>query len=148
MRKTLEMYTASRMRNMVQLRKKNACFVTSLPFLKLLKSSFWALGVESPHGGAIQFRCIITSLFIDNPCRFFKTKHRNMDIFFLRVATTQMFNQPRSSAKVIKQGHELVPAGAKSESTRISCVYVHFLQTFIRVGLSRRVAHVGWNQNV
>ena len=51
MRETLEMVTASRMLNMVEIRKKNTCFVTILLFRIVLKSSFGALGVESPHGG-------------------------------------------------------------------------------------------------
>ena len=51
MREPWEMVTASRMQNMVQIRKKNSYFVTKLLFLKIGKSYFGALGVESPHGG-------------------------------------------------------------------------------------------------
>ena len=50
---TLEMHTASRMQDMVQNRKENACFATNFFFLNFRKRSFGALGVESPHGGAI-----------------------------------------------------------------------------------------------
>ena len=50
--KPLEMHAASRMRNIVQIRKTNAYFVTTYFFL-FCKSVFGALGVESPHGGAI-----------------------------------------------------------------------------------------------
>ena len=53
MREPSEMHTASRMQNMVQLRKENTYFVTSLPFIFLGKSYLGALGVESPHGGAM-----------------------------------------------------------------------------------------------
>ena len=53
MRESLEMVTASRMQDMVQIREKNTCFVTILLFRNFRKSSFGALGVESPHGGAI-----------------------------------------------------------------------------------------------
>ena len=49
MRETLEMVTASRIQNI----KKNTCFVTILLFRNVRESSFGALGVESPHGGAI-----------------------------------------------------------------------------------------------
>ena len=52
-REPLEMVTASLMQNMEQIRKKNTYLVTKL-FLKVFgKSSVGALGVESPHGGAI-----------------------------------------------------------------------------------------------
>ena len=47
MRKTSEMITVSRMQNMVEIHKKNTYFVTKSLFKKL-KSSFGALGVESP----------------------------------------------------------------------------------------------------
>ena len=53
MRETLEMVIVSRVQNMVPIRKKNAHFVTNLSFLFLWKSFFGALGVESPHGGAM-----------------------------------------------------------------------------------------------
>ena len=53
MREPLEMVTASLMQNMVQIRKKNIHFVTKLCFRNFGKSYFGALGVESPHGGAI-----------------------------------------------------------------------------------------------
>ena len=54
MRETLEMYTASRMQHMVQIRKINAYSVT---ILLLKTNSFGALGVESAHGGAIKGLC-------------------------------------------------------------------------------------------
>ena len=44
MREPSEMVTVSRMQNMVDIRKKNTCFVTIL----LFKSSSGALGVQSP----------------------------------------------------------------------------------------------------
>ena len=53
MREPLEMITASRMQNIVQIRKKSTYFVTKLFFGSFGKSSFGALGVESPHGRAI-----------------------------------------------------------------------------------------------
>jgi hypothetical protein len=53
MREPSEMITVSRMQNMVDIRKKNTCFVTILLFQFLGKSSFGALGDESPHGRAI-----------------------------------------------------------------------------------------------
>ena len=54
MREPLEMITVWRMQNMVEIRKKNIYFVTKSLFEnKNLKSSCGALGVESPHGGAI-----------------------------------------------------------------------------------------------
>ena len=53
MREPLEMVTASRMQNMVEIRKKNTCFVAILLFRNVWKSSFGALCVESPHGLAI-----------------------------------------------------------------------------------------------
>ena len=49
------MVTASLMQNMVQIRKKNTYFVIKLLWGELGKSSFGALGVESPPGGAILF---------------------------------------------------------------------------------------------
>ena len=47
-----EMCTASRMQNMVQIRKKNIYFVTQFSFIFAF-FTFRALGVESPRGGAI-----------------------------------------------------------------------------------------------
>ena len=52
MREPLEMVTDSRMQNMVEIRKKNNGFVTILLF-RFKKKYFGALGVQSPHGGAI-----------------------------------------------------------------------------------------------
>ena len=49
----LEIYVASRMQNMVHIRKRNTYFVTNLLFRMFWKSSLGALGVESPYGGAI-----------------------------------------------------------------------------------------------
>ena len=49
----LEIFTALLMQTMVQIRKKNTYFVTRLLFWNVGKSSFGALGVESPHGWAI-----------------------------------------------------------------------------------------------
>ena len=40
------------MQNIVQIRKENTYFATNL-FFENLKSSFGALGVESPQGGAM-----------------------------------------------------------------------------------------------
>ena len=45
MRKPSEMYVASRMQNMMQIRAWNTCFSNCC-------NSCGALGVESPHGGA------------------------------------------------------------------------------------------------
>ena len=45
--------TASLMQNMVQIRKENTYFVTKLFLGNFGRSSFGALVVESPHGGAI-----------------------------------------------------------------------------------------------
>ena len=59
MRKTSEMYVASGMQHMVQIRPRNACLATKSHsvFLFAIKSCFFggggALGVESPHGGAM-----------------------------------------------------------------------------------------------
>ena len=50
MRKPPEMYTASRMQNIVPIRTNNSYSVIIFLFWK---SSFGALGVESPDGGAI-----------------------------------------------------------------------------------------------
>ena len=55
MREPLEMVTASLMQNMVHICKKNMYFVAKLLFRMFGKSYFGALGVESPHGGAIVF---------------------------------------------------------------------------------------------
>ena len=57
MREPLEAVTASLMQNMVQIRKKNNYFMAILLFVILGKSSFGALGVESPHVGAMHM-CI------------------------------------------------------------------------------------------
>ena len=46
------MVTASRMQNMVQIRKKNTYFVTNI--FSFFIFTFRALGVESPRGGAIE----------------------------------------------------------------------------------------------
>ena len=46
------MVTASRMQNMVQIRKKNTYFVTN-KFFRFFIFTFRALGVESPRGGAM-----------------------------------------------------------------------------------------------
>ena len=46
------MVTASRMQNMVQIRKKNIHLGTK-PFFQLFFFPFRALGVESPRGGAM-----------------------------------------------------------------------------------------------
>ena len=51
MREPLEIFTASLMQNMVQICKKQL-FRDQIRFLKFLINCFWALGVESPHGGA------------------------------------------------------------------------------------------------
>ena len=53
MRERLEMFTATLMQNMVQIRKRNTYFVTELFFRIFEKSSFVALEVEKPHGGAM-----------------------------------------------------------------------------------------------
>ena len=55
MRKPVEMYTVSRMQNVVQIRKKNVYFVTNSLVRQFWKSSLGALGVESPRGVAIIF---------------------------------------------------------------------------------------------
>ena len=54
------MYTASRMQNMVQIREKRL-FRDQLTSSFFWKKSFGALGVESPHGGAILNEQIISS---------------------------------------------------------------------------------------
>ena len=54
MREASEMVAASFMQNMVQIRKKNTYSVTKIFVGNVGKSSFWALGVESPHGRAIR----------------------------------------------------------------------------------------------
>ena len=56
MREPLEMVTASPMQNMVHIREKHTYFVTKLLFWILGNSSFGALGVESPHSGAIKHK--------------------------------------------------------------------------------------------
>ena len=53
MRKPLEMITNLRMQNMVEIHKKNNLFRDQITFSKILKKNVGALGVESPHGGAI-----------------------------------------------------------------------------------------------
>ena len=52
MRETLEMVTVSLMQDMVHIRKKAIYFATKL-LLETFEKYFGALGVESPHGGAI-----------------------------------------------------------------------------------------------
>ena len=42
------------MQNMVDVRKKNAYFATNLFLWNVWKNYFGALGVESPHGGAME----------------------------------------------------------------------------------------------
>ena len=51
MRNPSEMYIASCMQNMVQICVQNACFAAI--FIYFFKNYFGALGVESPHGGAM-----------------------------------------------------------------------------------------------
>ena len=55
MRERWEMYTALRMQNMQQIRKKNVCFVINknCRFCFVVNFTFRALGVESPRGGAM-----------------------------------------------------------------------------------------------
>ena len=54
MREPWEMYAASRMQNMAQIRKSNAYSETNIAFsFFFVVFTFEALGVESPHGGAI-----------------------------------------------------------------------------------------------
>ena len=54
MRESLEMYTASLMQKMVQIRKKNRLVSLPTSFVSLFKFlTFRALGVESPRAGAI-----------------------------------------------------------------------------------------------
>ena len=53
MRKPPEMYVASGMQNMVQIRARNVCFTTLHIFDFFRNFSFGALGVESPHRGAM-----------------------------------------------------------------------------------------------
>ena len=55
MRGQLEMVTASRIQNIVEIRKKSKEFVTRLSIRNFVKSSFGVLGVERPHTGAICF---------------------------------------------------------------------------------------------
>ena len=59
MREPLEFFTASLMQNMVLIRKKNTYFVIKLLLKMFGKNYFGALGVESPHGGAI---CFVNSI--------------------------------------------------------------------------------------
>ena len=49
------MVTGSLMQNMVQICKKNTYFVTKLLFNYFRKSYVGALGIESPHSGAIVY---------------------------------------------------------------------------------------------
>ena len=68
MRKSSEMYVASRQQNMVQICAWNTCFATKLHFDSFCSNSFWALCVESPHGGAIHYQRIAkTQLNITEP---------------------------------------------------------------------------------
>ena len=53
MREPLEMVTSSLMQNMMQIRKKNIYFLTKLLLKKFGKSSFEALGAESPTVGPL-----------------------------------------------------------------------------------------------
>ena len=53
MRKPLEMITNLRMQNIMEIRKKNNLFRDQSLFQKYFKKNVGALGVESPHGGAI-----------------------------------------------------------------------------------------------
>ena len=63
MRESLEMVTASRMLNMVQI--CNICFnfLLNLFSRNVRKRPFEALGVESPHGGAMQIHMSISLRF-------------------------------------------------------------------------------------
>ena len=56
MREPLVMVTASLMQNMMQIYKKDAYFVTKLFWGNFGINSLGALGVKSPHGGAIRSR--------------------------------------------------------------------------------------------
>jgi len=53
MRKPLEMITNLRMQNIMEIRKKNNLLRDQITFWKKIKSYFGALGLKSPHGGAI-----------------------------------------------------------------------------------------------
>ena len=53
MRKPFELYVASRIQIMVQIRSRDVCFATKLHYY-FCSNSFGARGVESPHGGAIE----------------------------------------------------------------------------------------------
>jgi hypothetical protein len=63
MREPSEMITVLRMQNMVEIRKKKHLFRDQIIFGKK-KSSFGALGVESPHGGAITTEFSISQVMI------------------------------------------------------------------------------------
>ena len=64
MREPLEMITASRMQNMVQIREKNLISSPKSVFVFYFVT-FTALGVESPRGGAIYMSsCLVSHLFI------------------------------------------------------------------------------------
>ena len=55
MREPWEIYTASRMQNMMQIREKNFYFVTKIIFRNFVIFTLGALGVESPRGGAMTY---------------------------------------------------------------------------------------------
>ena len=65
MRKSWEMYTASRMQNIVQIRKKKTLLRDQL-IKQTWNNSFGALGVESPHGGAMDMLAPETSASDDS----------------------------------------------------------------------------------
>jgi hypothetical protein len=48
------------MQNIMEIHKKNNLFRDQITFSKILKKYFGALGVESPHGGAIM-QCHVRS---------------------------------------------------------------------------------------
>ena len=85
---TLEMITASRMQNIVEIREKNTCFVTKTLFLIFGKSSLGALGVESPHGKAI------TSEVPDPGCQILATTSQLPDPGYQVLATRSWIPQP------------------------------------------------------
>ena len=71
MRKPSEMYTVSRIQNMVQTHKKNAYFVSNL-FVYFLKKKIGLSALRAPHGGAIlEIRKIIC---LKNNTDMFKTE--------------------------------------------------------------------------
>ena len=69
MREPLEIATASLMQNLVQIRKKSYYSVTKISFSEILEKTFGALGVESPHGGAIWFQTTNMLLGFRNPTK-------------------------------------------------------------------------------